>query len=473
MTATDTNSASVSDTFDIEVAAAGSTPTGSALVSNLGNTQSDFPALTNYDLAQPFDTGSNAAGYTLTGIDLRLRGGSCGPTIDVPSVRVVAEDPMSTTGQIVLSTSVAALTCVTDETVAYTAPGGSTLAASTEYFVVVENGSSGGAIWWQTSNNSETGEAGWSIADKFKRRSASSTGSFSIVTGGIQMLRINGTANRSGPNRSPRVANRIPDQSPEIGSFFSYVIPADTFTDADGDELRYEAQRGKLYYDDGRVFNTVALDYYDGYTRDGHPWLEFDAENAHAQRARPAGGQQDRHPHLRPRRAGAGGAETDFFLNPTVAPMLVSNLSRAWSMKPAPRLVRPGAEVHHREPQHRLHRDQRRPGARGREVRRALAGGEDSKRLGRRLDRRAAHARPASGAVAGTKLYRYTAPANTVLAASTDYWVSIEGDERDVGVLVWNLRSNRADAGSAAGWSLAEDAERRNNQRRRLPRPPI
>ena len=46
------------------------------------------------------------------------------------------------------------------------------------------------------------------------------------------------------PNNPPTVANAIPDQSATAGTAFSYVFPANTFSDADtGDTLSYTATK--------------------------------------------------------------------------------------------------------------------------------------------------------------------------------------------------------------------------------------
>ena len=44
-------------------------------------------------------------------------------------------------------------------------------------------------------------------------------------------------------NAAPVVANAIPDQNATVGTVFSYAFPANTFSDADGDDLTYAAKR--------------------------------------------------------------------------------------------------------------------------------------------------------------------------------------------------------------------------------------
>ena len=48
-------------------------------------------------------------------------------------------------------------------------------------------------------------------------------------------------ADDDAPNRAPTVANAIPDQDATVGTAFSYVVPANTFADADSDALSYTA----------------------------------------------------------------------------------------------------------------------------------------------------------------------------------------------------------------------------------------
>ena len=72
VTATD-GTDSVSDTFDIVVSAADTWAAPMRLVSNVGQTSNDLAELGGVggvDVAQPFTTGTNATGYTLTSIEL-------------------------------------------------------------------------------------------------------------------------------------------------------------------------------------------------------------------------------------------------------------------------------------------------------------------------------------------------------------------------------------------------------------------
>ena len=51
------------------------------------------------------------------------------------------------------------------------------------------------------------------------------------------------TVTRAAANNAPTVANAIPDQAATVDAPFSYAFPADTFEDADGDNLTYTATK--------------------------------------------------------------------------------------------------------------------------------------------------------------------------------------------------------------------------------------
>ena len=64
---------------------------------------------------------------------------------------------------------------------------------------------------------------------------------------------------------------------------------------------------------------------------------------------------------------------------------------------------------------------------------------------------------PASGAVPGRKVYRYATPAGLTLSPDRDYWVYVEGGTS----IVRYTYENGEDAGSEAGWSIANKTWRR------------
>ncbi len=127
------------------------------LVSNLNQTDSTSEA---YQLATSFTTGTNAAGYTLSAVDIVL-----GSFPDRGLVVVIREDSSSKPGdRVVRFTSPGSLE---DGTNTFTAPANTTLAASTTYWLVVNDGkifglTSGVDV---TDSDAQTGATGWSIGD--------------------------------------------------------------------------------------------------------------------------------------------------------------------------------------------------------------------------------------------------------------------------------------------------------------------
>jgi hypothetical protein len=167
------------------------------LVSNVGQTAGNSlsaAAGPNYVLAQGFTTGANAAGYTLSSIEVRLENTSASvATRNVPTVKVVSG---SVTGTEIAtldggSDSISANTTVNRT---YTAPGNTGLAASTTYYVVIEGGSDNLAVLAVTSDSEDDGgETGWSIADNGLFRFAVVMGLFANTSRYSYMIRVNGT----------------------------------------------------------------------------------------------------------------------------------------------------------------------------------------------------------------------------------------------------------------------------------------
>ena len=261
VTATDTNSGTVSNEFDITVSAAPATVTTVSLVSNLGQTEAAGLPLISFDAIQGFETG--AGSYTLTSVQLRLQRLTVGTVFTTPSVKLMQGTTSGTsvtlTGQpVTLTAEDTNVTSTTGANHTFTAPASTTLTASTRYFVVVE--SAGGNVRWLTTalpGEDATPAMGWSIDNNRARRSASSTGAFT-TRGRAQLLSINGTTTTPPANAAPTVANPIPDQTATADTEFSYEVPANTFNDVDtGDTLSYAATKG-----DGTNLPT---------------WLSFDA----------------------------------------------------------------------------------------------------------------------------------------------------------------------------------------------------
>ena len=166
-----------------------SAQTARVLVSNIAQDQDDsFQLGSASDAAQSFATGSNADGYTLSSIELRIYSETAATP---PTVKVFSGSAASGT-EVATLTGPASLPADAGSNYTFTVPANTTLAASTTYYVVAEGGS--GDVFWRTtaSNNEDaTSTAGWSIGDGSLVRDADSTGSFATRTSST-FLRVNG-----------------------------------------------------------------------------------------------------------------------------------------------------------------------------------------------------------------------------------------------------------------------------------------
>ena len=158
-------------------------------MSNFGQTSSATTrGGTLSDLAQQFTTGANPGGYTLTGVELKLSSttGAGPPTVTLHSGSAHGTKVADFDGPAAVPVG------ATVET--FTPTTAVTLSASTDYWVVIEGGSSDMAWSTTTSDAEDAGSAGgWTVADVFQSRTASSTGSFADhSTGNAGVLRIYG-----------------------------------------------------------------------------------------------------------------------------------------------------------------------------------------------------------------------------------------------------------------------------------------
>ena len=130
------------------------TPMVGALISNLGQISIQDLKLSELDAAQPFTTGTNVAGYTLTGISLQFNTTPAGT--DTGTVRVT--DGLEST-----ATLVATLTNpgTWAKPSAFTAPSGTTLDPGTTYYVIVEI--PGRGIASASGMAVDSAAAGWSL----------------------------------------------------------------------------------------------------------------------------------------------------------------------------------------------------------------------------------------------------------------------------------------------------------------------
>ena len=241
-----------SDTVDVTITLTDvnempSTPAmASSLVSNLEQTpDSGSLPLNKWDVIQGFETG--ASSYTLTSVELRLNRMAGGNSIGVPSVKLMegtkTASSVTLTGQpVTLTAQVAQVTSTTGENYTFTAPGSTTLSASTRYFIVVE--SVGTRVQWMTTASTSedaTPAAGWSIDDERWRRNAINTGNFTNKVARSQLLRINGnttTSTNNAPAFDAASLTRSIAENTAADVNVGAVIPAATDMDS-GDTLTY------------------------------------------------------------------------------------------------------------------------------------------------------------------------------------------------------------------------------------------
>ena len=131
--------------------------TQTVLVSNAGETLQGSSS--NHFLAQSFETGPNAVGYTITEIQIHLK--TVGSNTTIVKIR---EDDGGKPGNLV-ATLVNPANLTSNALNMFTAPVNTTLAVSKTYWVTVSEGISNRVAFSQTDANDETGEEGWSIGN--------------------------------------------------------------------------------------------------------------------------------------------------------------------------------------------------------------------------------------------------------------------------------------------------------------------
>ena len=156
--------------------------------------------MSTYDHALAFTTSSNSDGYTLTGIKFDLTGWSAlGYSLTVNTT--VSGRPGEALGTLMAGSETGLFT-----------HSGIDLAANTTYFVVFDSTSGSGRVR-TTSRNTQTGMAGWSIADGNLYRSRSSTAtSWTTWTNSFRM-RIDGTAKEAADSTPSFGGSTISNQS--------------------------------------------------------------------------------------------------------------------------------------------------------------------------------------------------------------------------------------------------------------------
>ena len=215
--------------------------TATTFISNTGQTDvgTNAVASSSTPRAQQFTTGSNAGGYTLSAVVVNIRAGST----DTPAFAL--HQSTTASGVEVPGTKVVDLTgsITTAGEQSFTPASTTTLSTSTKYFVVLSTSGASGVNIQRTGSDDEDsgGSTGWEIANNSVF--STNSGSTWMSSGSSIEIAIKGTI-VSGTNNPPTVANTIPDQTATVGTAFSYVFPANTFSDADtSDTLTYTATK--------------------------------------------------------------------------------------------------------------------------------------------------------------------------------------------------------------------------------------
>ena len=223
---------------------AAATTTTQTLVSNTGRGNAGNRPVAATQYAQPFDTGTNSAGYNLAGIALDFEAAPSGSGTLTVTVRETSSGGPSGTALYTLTNPI-----FSDGSNEFLAPPNAELNANTQYWVMVSHSAdSGGPLWYRTllSNGVDTGAAaGWAIDTTYSFKGRSQTAwTASTGSSGNRAFQIDvkGSA-KTGTvtNTAPTVATAIPDQTATAGTVFIFNVPENTFTDADSDTLTYSA----------------------------------------------------------------------------------------------------------------------------------------------------------------------------------------------------------------------------------------
>ena len=224
----------------------GGSAQAAVLVSNFGESASSasygFGINGVDDLAQVFTTGTHAAGYTLTSVEIGFEEAISAADIGDLSASVWSVDgsgnPQTKKFDLTKPASIAAATLsgvdpsftITAPYAVFTAPSNTTLTQMTNYAVVLTYDQVGG-LRFSLSVAETSAASGWSIADGGLYKPS---GSWSAIK--PLFIRVNG---EEAANNAPIVANPIPDQVAPVGASFGYNVPFNTFSDADSDTLSY------------------------------------------------------------------------------------------------------------------------------------------------------------------------------------------------------------------------------------------
>ena len=172
--------------------------TSEELVSNTEQTGWEFPQDFRFDHAQAFTTGSHAAGYTLTRVDLKVSHTGTMPTYTVSIHEDSSNQPGTNLSTLTNPTSLPSTAGLAQ----FTASGGIALAPNTTYWVMVDvdTGDNNTSISGTSSYDEDTGAvAGWTIANTLLFRFKDSTGMWASQRD-ILKFAVHGYANPSVSN---------------------------------------------------------------------------------------------------------------------------------------------------------------------------------------------------------------------------------------------------------------------------------
>ena len=203
----------------------GGTAHAAVLVSNMETSMWSACTMgSSNDCTQSFTTGSNAAGYTLTSIELALgASGTNPPTMKLFSGSATGTEEATFTGP-------TSLTAAASKAYTFTPSSSVTLSMSTQYWVVGEGGSN--HVNWSNIRSADedgTPATGWSIRDKYGYRSADSTGSFTDIRNKrVLKIKVNGTI---APTASDNTVTTDEDTD------YMFAVASFNYSDSDNDAL--------------------------------------------------------------------------------------------------------------------------------------------------------------------------------------------------------------------------------------------
>ena len=170
------------------LAAAVAVPAQAQVTTLVSNHGEDDTSATNVVHAQRFKTGSNANGYTISEIQIRLGSGSGSTSV------LLRNNSSSRPGGTVVASFTNPDSLTSDAVNTFTASSAVPLARGTLYWVVVNEGVSGTRRSIGTTNgDGETGEAGWSLDNDRVWSNTPSLGSWETGSFAMQVA-IRGTA---------------------------------------------------------------------------------------------------------------------------------------------------------------------------------------------------------------------------------------------------------------------------------------